>query len=247
MNKTVKNENAITLVALVVTIIVMLILISVTVTIALNGDLFGKTQEAAVGTQKEIEREELIEMIIPLINPNTGEVDVDALGQKILSSPNNYEEVEDKSTDVVAALRGKSGTIWLINIENGKVTELVEKWKERGLTSDNIVFDKKYIWSGTGLYSKLNTDGSWQNNIGEDLPSRLVDEAIEIGTLIIDSTHNNIFFTDDRNGRGTGWEYIDDNGVKKLNLYSGIWNANDIYNSIITSGTLVGTFVLEND
>ena len=41
-----KGQKGITLVALIITIIVMLILVAVTVSVALNGGLIGKTQEA---------------------------------------------------------------------------------------------------------------------------------------------------------------------------------------------------------
>ena len=44
-----KGQKGITLVALIITIIVMLILVAVTVTVALDGGLIGKTQEAKSG------------------------------------------------------------------------------------------------------------------------------------------------------------------------------------------------------
>ncbi len=44
-----KGQKGITLVALIITIIVMLILVAVTVTVALDGGLIGKTQEAKQG------------------------------------------------------------------------------------------------------------------------------------------------------------------------------------------------------
>lgn len=52
-----KNQKGITLVALVITIIVMLILVAVSITIALNGNLFGITKDAAKGTQNAINEE----------------------------------------------------------------------------------------------------------------------------------------------------------------------------------------------
>lgn len=53
-----KNQKGITLVALVITIIVMLILVAVSITIALNGNLFGITKEAAKNTQNAINEEQ---------------------------------------------------------------------------------------------------------------------------------------------------------------------------------------------
>ena len=46
MERNIKNQKGITLVALVITIIVMLILVAVSVTVAINGGLFTKAKEA---------------------------------------------------------------------------------------------------------------------------------------------------------------------------------------------------------
>ena len=46
MERKIKNQKGITLVALVITIIVMLILVAVSVTVAINGGLFTKAKEA---------------------------------------------------------------------------------------------------------------------------------------------------------------------------------------------------------
>lgn len=41
-----KNQNGITLVALVVTIVVLIILATISISVAINGGLIGKTEEA---------------------------------------------------------------------------------------------------------------------------------------------------------------------------------------------------------
>ena len=53
-----KNQNGITLIALIITIIVMLILVAVTVTTAVQSGLFNKAGEATQGW-KEKENDEL--------------------------------------------------------------------------------------------------------------------------------------------------------------------------------------------
>lgn len=52
-----KEQKGITLVALVITIIVMLILVAVSVTVALNGGLFQKAQQATNDTRVERDAE----------------------------------------------------------------------------------------------------------------------------------------------------------------------------------------------
>ena len=57
MNK-LKNQNGITLIALVITIIVMLILVAVTITMAVNGGLFDYARKAGQETNRAIEKEQ---------------------------------------------------------------------------------------------------------------------------------------------------------------------------------------------
>ena len=53
-----KNNQGITLIALVITIIVMLILVAVTITVAVNGGLFDYARKAAVDTNEAIRKEQ---------------------------------------------------------------------------------------------------------------------------------------------------------------------------------------------
>ena len=57
MEKNIKNQKGITLVALVITIIVMLILVAVSVTVAINGGLFTKAKEAGNSWEDKSEEE----------------------------------------------------------------------------------------------------------------------------------------------------------------------------------------------
>lgn len=56
-----KNQNGITLIALIITIIVMLILVAVTVTIVVQSGLFGHAQNAAEGYKNAQKVEEDID------------------------------------------------------------------------------------------------------------------------------------------------------------------------------------------
>ena len=64
------KEKGITLIALVITIIVMLILVAVTLSVALNGGLFSKANDAARKTQIEIDREELQAALLDTMDDN---------------------------------------------------------------------------------------------------------------------------------------------------------------------------------
>lgn len=61
LKETAKNENGITLVALVITIIVMLILVGITLTVALKGDLFNLAKRTSVETRASMVDEKVIE------------------------------------------------------------------------------------------------------------------------------------------------------------------------------------------
>ncbi len=61
--KTRSNYKGVTLISLIITIIVMLILIGITLTVALNGGLIAKAQEAKIKTEKAMADEETLEMI----------------------------------------------------------------------------------------------------------------------------------------------------------------------------------------
>ena len=87
-----KNNKGITLIALIITIIVMLILVAVTINVALNGGLFGKAKDAKVKTQKEVEREQLLEAVVSAYN-NQGSFAIESVDM-----PDDMEWVACKET-----------------------------------------------------------------------------------------------------------------------------------------------------
>ena len=67
-----KQNRGITLIALIITIIVMLILVTVSITVALNGGLFKKAEDAATLTTIEQEKEALNMAAISAWESGTG-------------------------------------------------------------------------------------------------------------------------------------------------------------------------------
>ena len=65
-----KNENGITLIALIITIIVMLILVGVTINVVIQGGLFDTANTAKEGMTRELAREELIAAMVGAYDNN---------------------------------------------------------------------------------------------------------------------------------------------------------------------------------
>ena len=119
------NFKGITLIALIITIIVMLILVGVTITVALNGGLFETATNAATGTQKEAERERLIEIALANYNVAEGKItDANDLANKIQSSLGLKKS--DKTTDSKLVIEGKN-ILWQIDLSTAEVEEYEEK------------------------------------------------------------------------------------------------------------------------
>ncbi len=121
------NAKGITLIALIITIIVMLILVAVTISVALNGGLIGKAQEARRGTR--------IGMVKDMVSTDAGAKQAENEGDKITRSQlkgvleKYFKEIPDISTmtdeelnDVKLTLKDEYGgysDIPLIDIYGG--------------------------------------------------------------------------------------------------------------------------------
>ena len=102
--KNFKNENGITLIALIITIIVMLILVGVTINVALNGGLFNKAKNAAIQTEEQ----SIFEQLISLANyTNNGEIDVEETYSAI---QNEFGESNVSLSNGTLNILGKHGT-----------------------------------------------------------------------------------------------------------------------------------------
>ena len=119
MREELKSKRGITLIALIITIIVMLILVGVTVNIALNGNLFNKAKDAAEGTQKAIEKEELISFALSEYDVDTLSVNKEAL--ETLVTSNGYTIDENKTSESKLVVTGKSKTLWQIILKTAEV------------------------------------------------------------------------------------------------------------------------------
>ncbi len=108
MNQEKLKNRGITLVALIITIIVMLILVGVTLSIALNGGIVAKTQEAKAKTEAAMEEEK---------NIGNGKVEIDG---KTYNSIDEYihekTDNEVKEDDIEAIGRFYKGNAGKINI-----------------------------------------------------------------------------------------------------------------------------------
>ena len=80
--KLVKENEGITLIALVITIIVMLVLVGVTISVSLKGGLFSKAKEATGETQIAQEKEQLLIAALGVLNKN-GKVDLTKLDSNL--------------------------------------------------------------------------------------------------------------------------------------------------------------------
>ena len=91
-----RQNKGITLIALIITIVVMLILVSVTITMAINGGLFEKAQQAGQETNEAVEEEQQLA---------NGQV---TIGDKKYSSIDEYIEgfgdIEGKDGEIFSAI-----------------------------------------------------------------------------------------------------------------------------------------------
>ena len=80
-----RSQKGITLIALVITIIVMLILVAVTITMAVNGGLFQKAQEAGNKTNAATQAEQSLANGTVSVNGVGNDLSIDAIVNKYTS------------------------------------------------------------------------------------------------------------------------------------------------------------------
>ena len=114
-----KNNNGITLVALIITIIVMLILVGVTINLALNGGIFQKAKNASVQTQKEVEREQLINAMTGGYN-NNGSFVMGSVSDKLPQGAKWCRETDTSFSDTPSDILPSDDGDWVITENNNK-------------------------------------------------------------------------------------------------------------------------------
>ena len=178
-----KKQNGITLIALIITIIIMLILVGVTINVALNGGLFTTAQNAADGTKKEAEKEQLLEAILAAVGTD-GEVD---FAKVVL--PEGFSKVIGKK----GVYTGKSGITYAVNEKTLEITEssggsetvnnsmLGTYYSVGGDVSGPIGFSLKE----NGLAEMIGFFGSDETNLSAMSGTYTYDDTTKKGTITI--------------------------------------------------------------
>ena len=157
-----KNQNGITLIALVITIIVMLILVAVTITMAVNGGLFDYARRAGQETNRAIEKEQQLAdleanlTVDDLIDKYTTEYTLADLGleigdeidyNSILESVSDYTAPASKTgydsdsdedlTDEAGQTFGQEELTWQVMRQKGDNIILVASTTTKGGEDNN--------------------------------------------------------------------------------------------------------------
>ena len=172
-----KNNNGITLIALIITIIVMMILVAVSVAVALNGGLFDTAKYAGSQTQLKAEEEMLLSAVVGSINERA-EVDFDKLDKNL---PQGF-------TGEDGTYISSSGNTFTVDF-NGKITsssETINPDQPLGPSPEWIVATTKPSeWSDKVT---AMTDGT--NTIplpnGFEISKEAKEDSIEEGLVIKD-------------------------------------------------------------
>ena len=120
------DPKGITLIALIITIIIMLILVGVTINVALNGGLFKKAGTATKQTKKEIEKEQLMEIVIAAYDPNNGGVNFDNV-----KLPDGFKQSYLGSKKAV--YEGPSGQLYEVQKKTGNINEVDEVVEDKSI------------------------------------------------------------------------------------------------------------------
>ena len=115
--KKLKQNKGITLIALIITIIVMLILVAVTVTVALNGGLFDKADEAKKSTLLRADEEELQIEIATAYDEKEGIINLETLAKNLRAKKWTVTDSGDK-----LICTSKNGNTFTVDKE-GKITD----------------------------------------------------------------------------------------------------------------------------
>ena len=161
--KILKQNKAITLIALIITIIVMLILVAVTITIAVNGGLFNYAREAGTKTNGAMANEQKMADGLFQIDGDwvdiaeyTGTIDFDAILADAEANPDKYLEQarklgQDTTTnqDIGIGTDGKvvNLDLWYYTYKNEEcVTEEFGTININGYVLNELVWDDDDNW-----------------------------------------------------------------------------------------------------
>ena len=155
------KEKGITLIALVITIIVMLILVAVTISVAINGGLFSKANDAAKKTQMEIDREELQAAILDTID-NNGDIHLDQIrldNNKWSKSGNTFKATHSNGDENAFTVTIANGGFTVTYVEPTTGGEKVYYLNDANLGEVYIVGYTFYSHEGSGWYTGTFVEG----------------------------------------------------------------------------------------
>lgn len=213
-----KNQNGITLIALIITIIVMMILVGVTVNVALNGGLFNTASDAKVDTQKEADKEELQSAIVAAFNAVEGTVDGTKLKSNLpewtVEGEGPYICTSEKNNIFTVAING--------NVENGDTTGqkvAITPTKETYTVGEEVTIGDEHFYviaddtEKVTLLAKynLNTVGTAQSNA-----TTFSETACEFSSTNYWSTIEGITYPYDLNDTPTS---ADTDAIEKARTY----------------------------
>ena len=147
------GAKGITLIALIVTIIVMLILVAVTISVALNGGLIGKAQEAKAGTQEaQIQERDLLTGRIKI-----GDTWYDSLDKYLEGKPSDNQGSETSSWE-----QDEDGNITFNGEDSGiKIGDYVEYTPDSG-TYESTKLAKEYTGTDSNSSNLTTEDLNWR-------------------------------------------------------------------------------------
>lgn len=161
-----KDQEGITLVALVITIILMLILATVSVTGALNGGLFGYAREARIETRKSEYRKEIQKKMA--LAEDFNEIQTLCSESELLQGAkyNEYEEdnilfIETEDNFSFMILEDEISEARIINIENGSVTIYPDYYIQND--EKTTYSGKKFFITGATTINTLTIAGDVNN------------------------------------------------------------------------------------
>ena len=161
-----KNQNGITLIALIITIIVMLILVGVTINVALNGGLFNKAEEATTKTKIAQMQEALTIKKAEVLAEHKGKrpadygITIDSLNiPEELKTEYGSKLIIDKEGNLYYDASVVTNEEEQNQFKSMGINEyvIINAWQERGLTV-SIQYDSIYYGTGGHITGGLGID-----------------------------------------------------------------------------------------
>ena len=223
--KKLRQNKGITLIALIITIIVMLILVGVTINVALNGNLFGKAETATKETNKAVEKEQLMAVVISAYDAKTGAISKQTLeselgtGWQVTGEEGGPYVVTSPKENVYKVT--KTGEIAEVWVDNGDGTFT------KGDTTVEIgktTYDYKEVQEKLGATGGTYT-GTWTVIGAEGDKLKLV-STTNVSSVSLGYTDQNVYKKDAEGNITTELkdEIVDLDGDGYLTVEKAVWS-----------------------